>query len=161
LGDARGGDASAARLRDALTRVARQYDAYASRLYWYTDLDEAVRVARRDNRPILSLRLLGNLDEELSCANSRFFRTALYPNAEIARYLRQNFVFHWKSERPAPRITIDFGDGRKLERTITGNSVHYILDSKGRPVDAIPGLYGPKAFLHALWAAQGPAIEAG
>ena len=48
--------------------------------------------------------------------------------------------------RPVPKVTIDFGDGRRLERTLTGNSIHYVLDSNGRPVDAIPGLYGAKAF---------------
>src|SRR5207244_770144 len=48
------------------------------------------------------------------------------------------------------KVTIDFGDGRKLERTLTGNSIHYVLDSEGRPVEAIPGLYGPQAFLAQL-----------
>jgi hypothetical protein len=52
--------------------------------------------------------------------------------------------------RPAPRITIDFGDGRKIERTITGNSIHYILDQDGTIIDALPGLYSPKAFLKYL-----------
>jgi hypothetical protein len=47
-------------------------------------------------------------------------------------------------------MTIDFGDGRKLERTITGNSIHYILDPNGIVIDALPGLYGPNAFLAAL-----------
>jgi hypothetical protein len=37
-----------------------------------------------------------------------------------------------------------------LERTITGNSIHYILDSQGRPIDALPGVYGPQAFLRGL-----------
>jgi hypothetical protein len=147
-----------ARLRSAIERVARQRDAHASRLYWYTDLDEAVRVARATHEPILSLRLLGDLDEELSCANSRFFRTMLYPDARVAALLRDRFVLHWKSERPAPRITIDFGDGRKMERTITGNSIHYVLDEAGRPVDAIPGLYGPKAFVRALETARAEAL---
>ena len=35
-------------------------------------------------KPILSLRLLGKLTDEFSCANSRFFRTVLYPNAEVS-----------------------------------------------------------------------------
>jgi hypothetical protein len=52
-------------------------------------------------------------------------------------------------------ITIDFGDGRKLERTITGNSIHYVLDSSGKPIEAFPGLYGPKAFLRGLTDAEG------
>jgi hypothetical protein len=47
-------------------------------------------------------------------------------------------------------VTIDFGDGRKIERTLTGNSIHYVLDDDGRPIDAIPGLYGPAAFLKQL-----------
>jgi hypothetical protein len=42
------------------------------------------------------------------------------------------------------------GDGRRLERTITGNSAHYVLDSRGRVVDALPGLYSPQAFLRGL-----------
>ncbi|HYL98548.1 MAG TPA: hypothetical protein VEZ90_06300 [Blastocatellia bacterium] len=138
------------RLTAALDAVSQQRDSYASRLYWYTDFEKAKAAARLTNKPILSLRLLGNLTDELSCANSRFFRTVLYPNAEVSAYLRDHFILHWKSARPAPRITIDFGDGRKIERTITGNSIHYVLDSDGRPIDAIPGLYGPKAFLREL-----------
>jgi hypothetical protein len=47
-------------------------------------------------------------------------------------------------------VTIDFGDGRKIERTITGNSIHYVLDADGRIIDALPGLYGAKAFLTGL-----------
>jgi hypothetical protein len=154
---ARAGEPGAERLRSAVERVARQRDAHTSRLYWYTDLEKAKAQARATGRPILSLRLLGNLDEELSCANSRFFRTALYANADVGRLLREHFVLHWKSERPAPKITIDFGDGRKMERTITGNSIHYVLDADGRPIDGIPGLYGPTAFSRALHSARAAA----
>lgn len=137
-------------LRDALDRLCQQRDCYASRLYWYTNLDQAKAAAKASDKPILSLRLLGNLDQDLSCANSRFFRVALYPNAEVSQVLRDRFILHWQSVRPVPKVTIDFGDGRKLERTLTGNSIHYILDASGRPIDAIPGLYGPQAFLHQL-----------
>jgi hypothetical protein len=59
-------------------------------------------------------------------------------------------ALRWQSVRPIPKVTIDYGDGRKLERTLTGNSIHYILDSSARPIDAIPGLYGPSAFRSAL-----------
>ena len=131
----------------AIDAVAMQKDAYASELYWYTDLNEAKKAARSSNKPILTLRLLGNLNEEFSCANSRLFRSLLYANAEVSKYLRENYILHWKSVRPAPRITIDFGDGRKIERTITGNSIHYVIDDDGRIIEAIPGLYSPKAFL--------------
>ena len=57
---------------------------------------------------------------------------------------------HWKSVRPAPKITIDYGDGRKLVRTITGNSIHYVLDKNGKILDALPGLYTSKVFLDYL-----------
>jgi hypothetical protein len=134
----------------AIDAVAMQKDAYASHLYWYTDLDEAKLAAAKRNKPILTLRLLGNLNEEFSCANSRLFRAVLYPNAEVSQYLRDNYILHWKSVRPAPRITIDFGDGRKIERTVTGNSIHYITDENGAIIDALPGLYSPKAFLKYL-----------
>jgi hypothetical protein len=138
----------------AIDAVAKQKDASVSRLYWYTDFEKACAAAKASGKPILSLRLLGNLDEEFSCANSRFFRTVLYANREVADTLRQNFILHWKSVRPAPKITIDFGDGRVMERTVTGNSIHYVLDSDGRVVDAIPGLFGPKTFLKVLSAAE-------
>jgi hypothetical protein len=147
---AAGDAASEARFRSALDRVCRQADCVFSGLYWYTDLDEAKDVAKATHRPILSLRLLGDLGMEMSCANSRYFRTVLYPNREIASYLRDHFVLHWSSERPVPAVTIDFGDGRVLHRTITGNSIHYLLDETGRPLDALPGLYAPKPFLAQL-----------
>lgn len=138
------------RLSSAIDSVSQQKDSYLSGLYWYTDLAQARAEARATGKPILSLRLLGRLGEEYSCANSRFFRAILYSSAEVSALLRERFVLHWQSVRPAPRVTIDFGDGRKLERTLTGNSIHYIIDSEGRVIDALPGLYGPAAFRRAL-----------
>lgn len=142
---------------DALVdKVAAQRGASVSRLFWHTDLERAIEVARAEKKPILSLRMLGDLREECSCANSRFFRTSLYANAEVSRYLRENFVLHWRSVRPVPKVTIDFGDGRKLVRTVTGNSIHYVLDSEGRVIDGLPGLYGPRAF--GRWLADARAL---
>lgn len=125
-------------------------DAVFSGLYWYRDLDEAKATARRTGKPILSLRLLGELTCDLSCANSRFFRTVLYANQELSAWLRENVVLHWQSVRPVPVITIDFGDGRVLKRTVTGNSIHYVLTPDGQVVDALPGLYGPRRFRQQL-----------
>jgi hypothetical protein len=122
-------------------------------LPWYDDPAAARAEARRTGRPILSLWLLGRLDEELSCANSRFFRRTLYPAASVAWVLRERFVLCWRSLRPVPRVTIDFGDGRRLERTLTGNSVHLVLDPAGRPVDALPGLYDAASFVRLCAAA--------
>lgn len=142
------------RISTALDAVAQQKNSYVAGLYWHTDLGSAKKISAASGKPILSLRLLGKLTDEFSCANSRFFRTVLYSNAEISAYLRDHYVLHWQSVRPVPTVTIDFGDGRKLERTLTGNSIHYILDSQGRPIDALPGLYGPKPFLCGLVEAE-------
>lgn len=152
------------RAADAVDTVAAQRDAWASKLYWYTDLGAARAAAARDGKPILSLRLLGKLDTELSCANSRFFRTTLYPDPRVNALLRDKFVLHWSSERPVPVVTVDFGDGRKMTRTVTGNSVHYVLDAAGRPLDALPGLYSAPAFIEGLnqalqLAAENPSDE--
>ena len=141
-----------------LDALCAQKDAHTSLLYWFTDLGAAIAEARRTRRPILSLRLLGRLDHELSCANSRFFRKLLYPERRINQLLRKDFVLHWQSVRPVPHVTIDFGDGRLVERTITGNSVHVVLDPNGRAVDALPGLLAPDVFVDQLVEARGFAL---
>jgi len=129
-----------------LDHVAQQRDAYSAGLYWYTDLEAAKQEAQRTGRPILSLRMLGELVDEYSCANSRFFRTTLYADQSVSKLMRERFVLHWQSVRPVPVITVDMGDGRTIKRTITGNSAHYVLDEYGRVVDCLPGLYGPDTF---------------
>lgn len=133
-----------------IDQVAQQRDAYISKLYWYTDLDAATAQAKRTSRPILSLRMLGKLVDEYSCANSRFFRTALYADRNLSEFLREKYVLHWQSVRPVPVITIDMGDGRTIKRTITGNSAHYVLDQHGRVIDCLPGLYGSGTFARVL-----------
>ncbi len=134
--------------------VAAQRDSHFSRLYWHTDLAAAQEVAKRENKPILSLRLLGKLTDELSCANSRFFRTTLYPHGAVRSVLAERFVLHWQSVRTVPIITIDFGDGRSIKRTITGNSLHLVLDAQGRTVDVLPGLYGAGFFARVIRQAE-------
>ena len=133
-------------LDSAIDKIAGQKFATHSRLYWHTSIRVAKLDARETNRPILSLRMLGRLDQDLSCANSRFFRTILYPDPEIAAQLRENFVLHWEPVRDVPVVTIDFGNGRRLRQPLTGNSVHLVLDHRGRPIDALPGLVSPQSF---------------
>jgi hypothetical protein len=130
--------------------IAHQKYATVSRLYWYVNIEAAKAAAREEKRPILHLRMLGSLADDLSCANSRLFRATLYANHELSEFLRTRFVLYWSSERPVPRVTIDYGDGRILERTTAGNSAHYVLDEHGNVLDVIPGLYAPAAFRHEL-----------
>lgn len=138
------------RYRAALDVIAGQKDSYFSGLFWYTDLEKAKAQSMTEDKAILSLRMLGNLDEDLSCANSRLFRVLLYANKEVSSFLQDNFILHWSSERPVPVVSIDFGDGRVMKRTLTGNSIHYVMDAKGRPIDAIPGLNSPSEFIRSL-----------
>ena len=130
--------------------AAHQKYATVSRLYWHTDLASAKAAAHASRRPILHLRMLGNLDEDLSCANSRLFRATLYANHDVSGLLRERFILYWSSERPVPRVTIDYGDGRTLVRTTAGNSAHYVLDEDGNVLDVLPGLYAPAAFRREL-----------
>jgi hypothetical protein len=127
-------------------------------LNWHNELNTAITEARRTHKPILSLRLLGRLHDELTCANSRFFKKLLYPQPQINALLREHFVLHWQSVRPVPIVTIDFGDGRRIRKTLTGNSVHIVLDPDGRPADALPGLFSPGVFHALLVRAHGYAL---
>ena len=136
------------RIDDALNFVAQQKDAWSqgAPLFWFNNIEAAKAAAKKAEKPILSLRLLGKLTDEFSCANSRFFRAALYANTDVAQFLSDNFILLWTTERPVPKVTIDMGDGRVMTCTITGNSAHYVLDAEGRPLDCIPGLYNPEDF---------------
>lgn len=138
---------SVSQMNEVIDQVGAARYSSVSGLYWHTDLQKAIAEAKANKKPILSLRMMGQLTEEYSCANSRFFRTTLYANRAISKCLKENFVLHWKSVRPVPKVTIDFGDGRKLERTLTGNSIHYILAPDARVIDGLPGLYSPQQFL--------------
>lgn len=135
---------------DELDRLSAQKDSAWSGLYWETDLDTALARAQAEDKLVLTLRMLGRLDEEFSCANSRFFRAVLYANPQVARVLNKFYVLHWSSERPVPRVTIDFGDGRVIETTITGNSMHSVLSPEGDILHAMPGLYNAEDFIARL-----------
>jgi len=126
------------RVTRAIDKVAAQKDAYASRLYWYTDIEQAKSAARVSGKPILSLHLSGRLDGPGK-------RTAFYADPKLSALLREQFVLHWESEPPAPKVSVDLGNGEKLERKVSGD-VHYVLDADGRPVDALAGNAGANAF---------------
>ena len=147
-------------LNDAIDQVARAKYSHLSGLYWYTEEDAAFAAAKAQKKPVLTLRLLGNLDEEFSCANSRYFRQLLYTHEGIRKLLHDKFILHWKPVRPVPLITVDLQNGMRLQRTITGNSVHYIVLPDQNIVDVFPGLYAPDWFLKRLTAAERVAQEA-
>jgi len=74
----------------------------------------------------------------------------LFSDSSIAKYIDQNFEPVWESVRPVPMITIDFGNGRKVKRTLHGNIASYVCTADGRVVDVLPGLYKPDTYRDAL-----------
>jgi hypothetical protein len=65
----------------------------------------------------------------------------LFSNARIARIINEGFEPVWQSVRPVPIVTIDFGNGQKIKRTLHGNIATYVCTSSGHVVDVLPGLY--------------------
>ena len=74
----------------------------------------------------------------------------LLSDAAVGKYLQENFILCWNSVRPAPKVTIDFGNGKTLERTIKGNTAFYLCRADGTVVDSLPGVYKPDDFLDEL-----------
>jgi hypothetical protein len=85
----------------------------------------------------------------------------MWQNAATQRNIEQlrNYSIRLLGPDTASQACGEIGDGRKLEQTLTGNSIHYILDSEGRPVDAIAGLYSPQAFIENLNTAEGAVLR--
>jgi hypothetical protein len=66
---------------------------------------------------------------------------------QVIRFVNEQFVPVWQSVRPVPKVTIDFGNGKVLKRTLAGNTVIQICRADGRVVDALPGVYVPKDLI--------------
>jgi hypothetical protein len=71
----------------------------------------------------------------------------LLSDPQVVRFINDNFVACWQTVRPVPLLTIRFGDGRVLKRTLGGNTVIEICLPGGRVVDSFPGVYVPEDFL--------------
>ena len=74
----------------------------------------------------------------------------LLSDAKVSQYLQDNFVLAWNSVRPVPKVTIDFGDGKVLKRTLKGNTAFYVCRPDGTVVDSLPGVYQKDDFLREL-----------
>jgi hypothetical protein len=73
-------------------------------------------------------------------------RTVLFSDKELASYINKNFEACWQPLRPVPTLTVDFGEGRVLKRTLHGNIATYVCEADGQIVDILPGLYGPRTY---------------
>lgn len=74
----------------------------------------------------------------------------LFSDSRVSTLIRTQFVAAWESVRPVPTVEIDFGNGRKIKRTVNGNIATYVCAPDGRVLDIIPGLNTPEAYLEDL-----------
>ena len=74
----------------------------------------------------------------------------MFSNEDVAKYINDNFEPAWESVRPVPRVTIDFGNGKVVRRTLHGNVATYVTSADGRVLDVLPGIYQPQTYLDRL-----------
>lgn len=83
----------------------------------------------------------------------------MFSQPAVAGTIDRDFEAAWQSVRPVPLVTVDFGEGRRVTRTLHGNVATYVLAPDGLVVDVIPGLYSPAAYLQRLGEARRLALE--
>ncbi|MGI9516500.1 MAG: hypothetical protein ACR2NP_05625 [Pirellulaceae bacterium] len=71
----------------------------------------------------------------------------LFSDETIADTINEQFEPVWVSLREVPRVTIDFGNGHVIRRTLHGNIATWICDSDGTAIDVLPGIYEPQSYL--------------
>jgi hypothetical protein len=74
----------------------------------------------------------------------------LFSSDIVANYINNAFEPVWESVRPVPIVTIDFGNGHTITRTLHGNIATYLCDAKGTVYDILPGIYDPDGYLTQL-----------
>jgi hypothetical protein len=74
----------------------------------------------------------------------------LFSRPDVASFINQNFEPVWESVRPVPTVTIDFGNGTVVTRTLHGNIATYLCMADGQVVDILPGVYEPTSYIDLL-----------
>ncbi len=74
----------------------------------------------------------------------------LFSDEDVARQINEKFEPVWVSVRDVPTVTIDFGKGHKVTRTLHGNVATYVLTADGTIIDVLPGLYESAQYLAQL-----------
>lgn len=74
----------------------------------------------------------------------------LFSSDEVARYITDNFEPAWESVRPVPIVTIDFGNGHTITRTLNGNVATHVCGSDGKLLDVLPGIYTAEEYRRQL-----------
>jgi hypothetical protein len=74
----------------------------------------------------------------------------LFSDDQVAQVMSESFEPAWQSLRPVPRVTIDFGNGTIVKRTLHGNVATYICTQDGKVLDILPGIYDAKTYAREL-----------
>ena len=74
----------------------------------------------------------------------------LFSNEQVAAVINESFESAWQSLRPVPRVTIDFGNGTVVKRTLHGNVATYVCTPNGKVLDILPGIYEPETYAREL-----------
>jgi hypothetical protein len=74
----------------------------------------------------------------------------LFSKENVALAINASFEPVWECMRPVPIVRIDFGNGMVLTRTLHGNILTSVCDADGQLLDALPGIYAEKEYLHQL-----------
>ena len=74
----------------------------------------------------------------------------MFSRDDVAGFINQNFEPAWESVRPVPIVTIDFGNGTVVTRTLHGNIATYVCTPDGQVIDILPGAYEPATYLGGL-----------
>jgi len=74
----------------------------------------------------------------------------LFSDQTISDFINENFEASWESVRPVPKVTIDFGNGTVVHRTLHGNVATYVCRSDSTVLDVLPGIYEPETYLERL-----------
>lgn len=77
----------------------------------------------------------------------------LFSQPHVANLLNERFECAWESVRDVPKITIDFGGGTVLQRTLVGNIATWFCFADGEAFGVLPGLVDAPEFVAAATAA--------
>jgi hypothetical protein len=74
----------------------------------------------------------------------------LFSSDTVANTINGIFEPVWESVRPVPIVTIDFGNGHTITRTLHGNIATYLCNAEGTVFDILPGIYEPTEYVNQL-----------
>ena len=74
----------------------------------------------------------------------------MFSNDAVADFINERFEPAWESLRPVPVVRIDFGNGKTVSKTLSGNIATCVCTSEGDVLDVIPGIYTPEVYKQKL-----------